>query len=125
MAYVRYRLPDWLGGHEVEVIVPDLASPAHWVLVEAPDGQLSLPREQLVEVRPPSIDDPVAWPVEIEDHDGDLLIVSPAYGDPQSCAAAVAIRPDDEGNAIVHLTAAEARLVARALWQRADAIEAW
>ena len=68
----------------------------------------------------------MAWPVEIEDHDGDLLTVNPAYGDPQRCAAAVAIRPDDGGDAIaVHLTAAEARLVARALWQRADAIEAW
>lgn len=62
MVDARYQLPDWLGGHEVHVVM-DLAHPYGWVIVESAEhGQAAVPREQLVEIR----------------HDGDQLAGSGA-----------------------------------------------
>lgn len=130
MPETSYRLPEWLGGHAVRVVQHDLAgfSQPH-VLVAIQGGDydglpLALPSEQLVEVKPPSIDDPVDLPLRIAASSGDRPereVWLKRRGDETVL--------DITGDGIlIHgratLDPEGLRLLARAAWQRAAALEA-
>lgn len=126
MTAPTYRLPDWLGGHEVKVVARHehgIAFPEVTVQFNA-DGatkHIRLIRLDLVEVRPPSIDDPVPLPLKIRAMAGGLnvdVVLCATYPD------GAQLKIDDSDDAIyANLTPDGLRRLARAAWQRANAVE--
>lgn len=129
MTNTAYRLPDWLNGHEVEIVGDEFLAGVAFpeVIVQVKDHgaheRIRLAKRLLVEIKPPSIDDPVAWPLEIVNEHQWTVRLKPSqleYG-----AATVELwTPEGNPARGVILSAAELRDLARAAWQRANAIEA-
>ncbi|HEY9522080.1 MAG TPA: hypothetical protein VIR33_02480 [Thermopolyspora sp.] len=118
-----YRLPDWLGGCEVlDVAIPDDGNTLYAeVVVQVPDRdtpaamRMTLPRAALVEVRPPSIDDPVNLPLALvgaQPSSGAELALLVERADTEPYAAFLNIA----GVGSIWLTAGKSRDAARALW---------
>jgi hypothetical protein len=105
----QFRLPDWLGGHDVAEV---LRENGDGVYVRLARGErLALKRDLLVEIRPPSIDDPVDLPLILEEtHDEYELKIWTATRSDQAAEIRVASRSRG-------LTAEQCRDAARALWK--------
>ena len=124
-----YRLPDWLGGHEVEIyaIGQDGDTATLGILGHPHDKTVRVPREWLVEVPPPSIDDPVGLPLFLEDVESDrmpdrgLLVSTGRVPGSKSVIELTAKGTPVTGNATVSisidLTAEQSRDLARAAWR--------
>lgn len=121
-----YRLPDWLGGHPCRILdFPPGPDGSVWVQIEeeispthhhyAPVGLL---RSDLIEVRPPSIDDPEPLPLHVETSNGHWFHLGDITDDVTT--ARIGYRTNDWG---IDLVPADLRRIARAAWQRANAIE--
>lgn len=116
-----WRLPDALGGWRCQIVKEDSSS--SWVEVEVLDacnlqGQtlINLRRDQLVETKPASIDDPITLPLIARDH-FDYVIKVTDYP-PRGCSCIGLV---EMGTHCVHLIdEAMARKVARAAWQIAE-----
>lgn len=81
-----YRLPDWLGGHKLVYVHPIEDSPDASIGVEPPTDEdpgrvipMTVPHQWLVEVRPPSIEDPLDLPVEIDEDEADRCLYLDGY----------------------------------------------
>ena len=116
-----YRLPDWLGGHDVEVYAISengLAATIGIVGHESPDFPTArVPREWLVEVRPPSIDDPVELPAICD------ALTLDAWEPTSKIVARISI-VGVSTTVWQGLEVSDLRRLARAAWQRANAVEA-
>lgn len=120
-----FRLPDWLGGHEVHI---DRELEHGKVSVWVRDHEstlLTIGRDRLVEVRPPSIGDPVALPLRLDALASDteqLTSVEVEQSDHADYCAYLRII----GVGGAWIGAREAGDAARALWKlrlRANAVE--
>jgi len=114
---VAYRLPDWLGAHPVQVIGEEAGSAR--ITIDSPDsaGDCWLPKRWLVEVRPPSIDDPVEWPLKLTDTAGDSLILYGADHTGPIVSARVQ-RQDGSAEPGVILSADRLLKLAQGAWQK-------
>jgi hypothetical protein len=125
---VTYRLPDWLGAHPCQIAT--VHGDPDWVTVEVLGGealnsgqvQVNLRRDVLVEVRPPSIDDPVTLPLTGTSPHGAPWRVAAIAG--CGCvnaepACVATISNNDRSVSGFDVTRDDARRIAQALWQLA------
>jgi len=125
-----YRLPDWLGGHEVGVIISRSADGMALLELDMPDGddhRIWVMQADLIEVKPPSIDDPVELPLFLEDveshqmPDRGLLVSTGRVPGSESVIELTAKGTPVTGNTTVSisidLTAEQSRDLARAAWK--------
>lgn len=113
----KYRLPDWLGGHEARVQTRFNDGTVQVWVEDHASTLLTLPLRELVEVKPPSIDDPVELPLRVVDPFEDGLEI---FGYEENADAAAYVQRFGRNGLVgspVDLTAEQCRDAARALWK--------
>lgn len=121
---VSYRLPEWLGGHELGALSrADAGDERVHIAVRRPDGSmcdLAIDRADLVAVRPPSIDEPVSLNLHINSPDMVLTLNRSANTPGQAM-----LHIERRGNGCTTPLAPHGlRSLARTAWHLANAIEA-
>ncbi len=114
-----WRLPDDMGGATVEVI--DWSDRGG--LIRHPVyGEMTVEHAVLVEVRPPSIDDPVEWPLEMTNEGCWVIRLREPTIDKDRAACIELKTPEGEPASGVLLSADELLHLAQAAWRRYQAV---
>lgn len=116
-----YRLPDDLGGQAVTVESESHNGTGNVKVRTAGGRVLALQRADLVEVRPPSIDDPVTLPLAIHTAHGVVVWLQGLDSDDETT---LTVGPMLSRSYTATLPSGALRELARAAWQRANEVEA-